>query len=186
MNEEQLLEMSGTVEEIVFRNEKNGYTILELNNGEELVTVVGSLPWVSVGELLRVMGVWTKHPTFGSQFKAEAFERYKPETAAAMLKYLSSGAVKGIGPATAAKIVEAFGENTLKVLEEEPERLSSIKGITRAKALQMGEQFRQAHGVRDAMAALCGYGLSPEEALRLWKVLASSCTRSWCGRCRRT
>ena len=95
MNEEQLLEMSGTVEEIVFRNEKNGYTILELNNGEELVTVVGSLPWVSVGELLRVMGVWTKHPTFGSQFKAEAFERYKPETAAAMLKYLSSGAVKG-------------------------------------------------------------------------------------------
>lgn len=175
MNEEQLLEMSGTVEEIVFRNEKNGYTILELNNGEELVTVVGSLPWVSVGELLRVMGVWTKHPTFGSQFKAEAFERYKPETAAAMLKYLSSGAVKGIGPATAAKIVEAFGENTLKVLEEEPERLSSIKGITRAKALQMGEQFRQAHGVRDAMAALCGYGLSPEEALRLWKVLGPSC-----------
>ena len=131
MSEEQLLEMSGSVEDVVFRNDKNGYTILEMNNGQELVTVVGSLPWVSVGEILRVVGRWTKHPTFGVQFKAEAFERYKPETASAMLKYLSSGAVKGIGPSTAAKIVEAFGENTLRILEEEPERLSIIKGITK-------------------------------------------------------
>lgn len=131
MSEEQLLEMSGSVESIVFRNEKNGYTILEMNNGQELVTVVGSLPWVSVGEVLRVMGKWTKHPTFGTQFKAEGFERYKPETSSAMLKYLSSGAVKGIGPSTAARIVETFGDNTLKILEEEPERLSVIKGITR-------------------------------------------------------
>lgn len=129
MSEEQLLEMSGSVESIVFRNEKNGYTILEMNNGQELVTVVGSLPWVSVGEVLRVMGKWTKHPTFGMQFKAEGFERYKPETSSAMLKYLSSGAVKGIGPSTAARIVETFGDNTLKILEEEPERLSVIKGL---------------------------------------------------------
>ena len=176
MNEEQLLEMSGSVEDIVFRNEKNGYSILEMNNGQELVTVVGTLPWVNVGEILHVMGKWTKHPTFGVQFKAEAFERYRPETASAMLKYLSSGAIRGIGPATAVKIVEAFGENTLKVLEEEPERLSSIKGITRAKALKIGEEFRQTHGVRDAMEFLCGYGLSPEEALRVWKVMGPSCT----------
>lgn len=175
MSEEQLLEMSGSVEDVVFRNDKNGYTILEMNNGQELVTVVGSLPWVSVGEILRVVGRWTKHPTFGVQFKAEAFERYKPETASAMLKYLSSGAVKGIGPSTAAKIVEAFGENTLRILEEEPERLSIIKGITKEKALKMGEEFRQAHGVRDAMEALCAYGLTPEEALRIWRVIGPAC-----------
>ena len=175
MDEEQLLEMSGSVEEVVFRNDKNGYTILEMNNGEELVTVVGSLPWVSVGEVLRVVGRWTKHPTFGVQFKAEAFERRKPETASAMLKYLSSGAVKGIGPSTAAKIVEAFGDNTLRVLEEEPERLSVLKGITKEKARKIGEEFRQTHGVRDAMESLCGYGLTPEEALRVWRVIGPSC-----------
>ncbi len=170
-----MLEMSGSVEEVVFRNDKNGYTILEMNNGEELVTVVGSLPWVSVGEVLRVVGRWTKHPTFGVQFKAEAFERRKPETASAMLKYLSSGAVKGIGPSTAAKIVEAFGDNTLRVLEEEPERLSVLKGITKEKARKIGEEFRQTHGVRDAMESLCGYGLTPEEALRVWRVIGPSC-----------
>ena len=175
MEEDQLLEMTGSVEDIVFRNEKNGYTILELNNGQELVTVVGSLPWVSVGEVLHVMGKWTKHPTFGMQFKAEGFERFKPETTDALLKYLSSGAVKGIGPAMAAKIVDAFGENTLKVLEQEPERLTVIKGITKAKALKLSEEFRQSHGVRDAMEALCGYGLTPEEALRVWRVIGPSC-----------
>ena len=175
MEEDQLLEMTGSVEDIVFRNEKNGYTILELNNGQELVTVIGSLPWVSVGEVLHVMGKWTKHPTFGMQFKAEGFERFKPETTDALLKYLSSGAVKGIGPAMAAKIVAAFGENTLKVLEQEPERLTVIKGITKAKALKLSEEFRQSHGVRDAMEVLCGYGLTPEEALRVWRVIGPSC-----------
>ena len=175
MEADQLLEMTGSVEDIVFRNEKNGYTILELNNGQELVTVVGSLPWVSVGEVLHVMGKWTKHPTFGMQFKAEGFERFKPETTDALLKYLSSGAVKGIGPAMAAKIVAAFGENTLRVLEQEPERLTVIKGITKAKALKLSEEFRQSHGVRDAMEVLCGYGLTPEEALRVWRVIGPSC-----------
>ena len=101
MQEEQLLEISGSVEQIVFRNEKNGYTILEINDGRELVTAVGSMPWVSVGEELRIMGIWVRHPTFGTQFKVEAFERYKPATASAILKYLSSGAVKGIGPSLA-------------------------------------------------------------------------------------
>ena len=90
-------------------------------------------------------------------------------------KYLSSGAVKGIGPAMAAKIVAAFGENTLKVLEQEPERLTVIKGITKAKALKLSEEFRQSHGVRDAMEVLCGYGLTPEEALRVWRVIGPSC-----------
>lgn len=176
MQEEQLLEISGSVEQIVFRNEKNGYTILEINDSRELVTAVGSMPWVSVGEELRIMGHWVRHPTFGTQFKVEAFERYKPATASAILKYLSSGAVKGIGPSLAAQIVEAFGENTLEVMEKEPERLASIKGISAAKARKFSSEIQRAHGVREAMVRLGGYGISPEEALRIWKQYGPQCT----------
>ena len=169
MYEETLLEMTGSVERVVFRNEKNGYTVLELNNGQELVTVVGTIPWVSAGEELRVIGNWSSHPNFGTQFKVEAFERSKPATAVAMLKYLSSGAIKGIGAATAARIVDTFGDNTLHILEEEPERLSSIKGITRDKARKIGEEFQRVHGIREMMLSLGQYGISPEEAVRIWK-----------------
>ena len=112
-----LYEMSGSVERIIFRNQKNQYTVLELNNGEELVTVVGNMPFVSAGEELKVVGIWSSHPSFGPQFKAEACERSRPATAAAILKYLSSGAVKGVGAATAARIVETFGEDSLDVIE---------------------------------------------------------------------
>lgn len=176
MQEEQLLEISGSVEQIVFRNEKNGYTILEINDGRELVTAVGSMPWVSVGEELRIMGIWVRHPTFGTQFKVEAFERYKPATASAIQKYLSSGAVKGIGPSLAAQIVEAFGENTLEVMEKEPERLASIKGISAAKARKFSHEIQRAHGIREAMVRLGSYGISPEEALRIWKQYGPQCT----------
>ena len=140
MQEEELFELNGSVEQIVFRNEKNGYTVLELGTGEEMITVVGSLPWVSVGEELRVIGSWCSHPTFGEQFKAQAFERSRPATAAAILRYLSSGAIKGIGAATAKKIVDMFGEDTLQVIENEPQRLGQIKGITKSKALKIGEE----------------------------------------------
>ena len=145
MTEKILLEMNGTVEQIVYRNEKNQYTVLEMNNGEELVTVVGCMPFLSVGEELHVIGTWGSHPSFGPQFKAQICERSRPATAAAMLKYLSSGAVKGIGPAMAARLVEKFGENVLKVLEEDPERLSAVRGISREKAKKIAEEFRRVH-----------------------------------------
>ena len=170
MQEEQLFEMSGPVEQIVFRNEKNNYTILELNNGQEFVTVVGILPFVGVGEDLRVIGTWITHPTFGRQFKVQAFERFKPQTAEAILKYLSSGAIKGIGAATARKIVDAFGENTLEILEKEPERLTSIKGISRKKALEIADELRQTYGIREVILYLGRFGITPEEALRVWKL----------------
>ena len=107
MQENKLLEMAGSVEQVIFRNEKNGYAIIEINNGEELVTAVGTMPWVSAGEELRVVGNWINNPNYGTQFKVEAFEHSKPVTASAILKYLSSGAIKGIGPGTAAQIVAA-------------------------------------------------------------------------------
>lgn len=170
MREDQMLEMTGSVEQVIFKNEKNGYAIIEINNGEELVTAVGTMPLVSAGEEVRVVGSWINNPNYGTQFKVEGFERSKPSTAAAMLKYLSSGAVKGIGPGTAGKIVDMFGMNALQVLEEEPERLCAIKGITRAKAKKMSDEFKQIHGIREIMLYLSSFGISPDEAVRVWKL----------------
>ena len=170
MPEKILLEMNGTVEQIVYRNEKNQYTVLEMNNGEELVTVVGCMPFLSVGEELHVIGTWGSHPSFGPQFKAQICERSRPATAAAMLKYLSSGAVKGIGPAMAARLVEKFGENVLKVLEEDPERLSAVRGISREKAGKIAEEFRRVSGIRTMMTYLSQYGLTAEEAVRVYRL----------------
>ena len=170
MWEDNLLEMTGSVEQVIFKNEKNGYAIIEINNGEELVTAVGTMPLVSAGEEVRVVGNWINNPNYGTQFKVEGFERSKPSTTAAMLKYLSSGAVRGIGPGTAGKIVDMFGMNALQVLEEEPERLCAIKGITKSKAQKMSDEFKKIHGIKEIMLYLSSFGISPEEAVRVWKL----------------
>ena len=164
-----MLQMSGTVEQIIFRNEKNGYAVIELNNGEELVAVVGTMPFVSVGEMLHVFGGWIVSQTYGTQFKAQAVESSMPSDSAAIMKYLSSGAVKGIGPATAKRLVDSFGENTMRVLEEDPARIAQIKGISRDKALAIGEEIRRVGGIRETMLKLSGFGIVPEEAVRVWK-----------------
>ena len=169
MEKAQLLEMTGTVEQVVFQNEKNGYAVIELNNGEDLVPVVGTMPFIGVGEQLHVVGEWMESPSYGTQFRAKAVEREEPKNAAAMLKYLSSGAVKGIGPAIAKKIVEAFGENTMQVLENEPERIAEIRGVTRPRAQRISEEFRRVGGIRETMLRLSGLGITPEEAVRVWK-----------------
>ena len=167
--EDRLLELCGSVETVVYHNDKNQYTVLEMNAGNENVTVVGAFPFVSVGEELHVYGNWSSHPSFGDQFKAEAFERSRPATTAAMLKYLSSGAVKGIGPATARRIIETFGGKALEIIENEPERLAQIKGITREKALEINTELKRVYGIRELMAFLGAYGVRPEEAVLVWK-----------------
>ncbi len=169
MAENGLLELSGTVEHVVYHNDKNQYTVLEMAAGEELVTVVGEFPFVSEGEELQVYGGWDTHPSFGQQFKAQTFERARPATAAAMMKYLASGAVNGVGPATARRIVETFGEKALEVMEREPGRLSQIKGITKEKAQSIGEELKRVYGIRELMAYLGAYGVRPEEAVQVWK-----------------
>lgn len=166
---EELWEVSGSVESIHFRNEENGFTVLELNNGAELVTVVGVLPFVSVGEELRVMGQWSNHPQFGPQMKAAFCERSLPATASAVLRYLSSGVIKGVGPATARSIVEAFGGDALKIIEEDPERLASVRGISKHKARQIRDEFIRQFGIREVMLKLGGYGITPDQALRVFK-----------------
>lgn len=169
MAESGLLELSGTVEHVVYHNDKNQYTVLEMAAGDELVTVVGAFPFVSEGEELHVYGTWSSHPSFGDQFKADTFERARPASTAAMLKYLSSGTVKGVGPATARRIIDTFGVQALTVIENEPERLAQIKGITVEKAKEIGRELKRVYGIRELMAFLGAYGVRPEETVLVWK-----------------
>lgn len=162
-------QLTGTVEHIVFCNEDNGWTVLELDTGTTLETVVGVLPQVQPGETLRLQGSWTEHPSFGRQFKATACESTLPTDATAILRYLASGAVKGIGPATAARIVDKFGADSLRILEEEPQQLAKIKGISLSKAMEMGRSFASQFGLREVVMTFATYGLTPNEALRCWK-----------------
>ena len=165
----QLLEMEGSVENIVYHNDSNQYTVMELSSGDALVTVVGTFPYISVGEKLHLYGTWTAHATFGEQFKSEAFERSRPYTTSAMLKYLSIVAVKGIGAATAGKIIAAFGDDAIDVIENDPERLATIKGITLKKAREISGEMQRVNGIRDLMAFLGSFGVRPEDAVKVWK-----------------
>lgn len=175
MSEEQNAErLNGTVEDIRFRNEQNGYTVLEIGCDDELVTAVGTFSNISVGETVRLSGAWVYHPTFGRQFKVEAFEREMPATAEQLYNYLAAGAVKGIGPATAEKIVKKFGEQTFDVLENEPERLATIKGISLDKAKKIQENFKKQFAVRSVMLALEGYGMSPRECIAAYEAFGSN------------
>lgn len=169
MEEQKLLELSGTVEHVVYHNDRNQYTVLELAAENALVTVVGAFPFVSEGEELHVYGTWTSHPSFGDQFKADTFERARPATTAAMLKYLSSGSVKGVGAATARRIVDTFGAQALTVIENEPERLAQIKGITKEKAQEISKELKRVYGIRELMAFLGAYGVRPEQTVLVWK-----------------
>ena len=167
-------QITGMVDHIVFCNEDNGWTVLELDTKDSIVTVVGTFPQVQVGETLRVQGSWVNHPSFGPQFKATASESTLPTDATAILRYLASGAVKGIGPATAARIVDRFGADALRILEEEPQELAKIKGISLSKAREMGQSFCAQFGLREVVMTFGSYGLSPNEALRCWKKFGPS------------
>nr|HPE15631.1 ATP-dependent RecD-like DNA helicase [Oscillospiraceae bacterium] len=160
--------IEGTVAALVFQNRENGYAILRLDTGTELFTVVGTLPAVSCGELLAVEGTWVQHPSYGRQLRVERFERKLPAGAAAILNYLSSGAVKGVGPATAKLFVGAFGDETLTVLEESPEKLAKLPGISRKKARELSLRFRQQSAMRRLIEFLSSHGLPAGAAMRLY------------------
>lgn len=164
-----LLELCGSVDRVTYHNDKNQYTVLDLATEGGMVTVVGAFPFVSEGEELRVYGTWQSHPSFGDQFKAETFERARPATTAAILKYLSSGAVKGVGPAMARRIIQTFGEKALEVMENDPQRLSQIKGITLEKAQEIGGELKRVYGIRELMMFLGAYGVRPEQTVLVWK-----------------
>lgn len=169
MEKHEMETLNGSVDEIVFRSTETGFTVLDFISGEDLICVVGSFPEVQVGEELELTGYFTTHPTYGYQFKAEVYTQKMPATANAIRKYLSSGVVKGIGPKIAERIVAHFGEDTLKVIEQQPQRLAEIKGITIKRSKELAEEFKQVFGVRSLMLFLSKYGVVPAQVVRIWK-----------------
>ena len=168
-NESGLSEVGGIVENIIYQNEENGYTVCEIGSFEdELVTVVGEMPYLSVGETVRAMGNWIHHPTFGRQFKVEYYEKELPASESAILKYLSARTVKGIGPVLALKIVGQYGTDTFDVLENHPDWLSDIPGISPKKAKQISEDFKAQFGLRSVMM-FCREYFGPQTAVKIFK-----------------
>ena len=162
--------VEGTVQSVVFQNEENGYTVLSLLTEQgEVVTVVGCIPCAAPGEGMTVTGVWTNHPSYGPQFAAESVERRMPETGEDIAAYLASGILKGIGPATAQRLVDRFGADTLAVIEEEPERLQTVKGITAKKAMELSAAFRELTGLKRVMEFLARYELPVPLAMQLYR-----------------
>ncbi len=161
----------GTVDEIIYQNEDNGYAIFDLDAGEDgLITCVGTLPFIKCGEILVVCGKWVNHPSYGEQLKIEYFERVEPQTRDSILHYLASGVIKGIGTATAEKIVDRFGEESLNVIVDTPERLAEIRGITHAKAMKISENYMAIYDKEQLILFLQKYNISPSYAMKVYDI----------------
>ncbi len=169
--EQEMQIIQGSIGAVVYQNYDNGYTVLRLVcEDRQTITVVGTIPQPCVGEKLMVTGKWASHANYGRQFEAEFLERLLPQTAGEILTYLSSRAIKGIGPKTAARIVERFGDQTLAILEQQPQRLAEVSGISSLKALAIGEAFRLQVGVRRIMEFFTLHHLSADLAVRTYKL----------------
>ena len=175
MTEQELEIIQGTIVAVVFQNYDNGYAVLRLGvGGGQTVTVVGTIPQPAVGERLMVTGKWSAHSSYGRQFEAEFLERLMPQTASEIQSYLSSRIIKGIGPVTAARIVQHFGDETLAIMERQPERLAEVPGISREKARAIGEEFRVRVGMRQLMEFFTLHQLPAELAVRVYKLYGES------------
>ncbi len=159
----------GFVEKIKFRNDDNGYTVLSLADGKDETILVGTFHYISEGELVEATGTMTEHPVYGEQLQVESYEIKQPEDTAAVERYLGSGAIKGVGAALAARIVKRFKADTLRIMEEEPERLAEIKGISEKMAMAIGEQVEEKKDMRQAMMFLQGYGISMNLAVKIYQ-----------------
>ncbi len=166
-------EIKGTVEAVTYRNKDNGYTVIKIKVNKESIIATGNMPYVNEGDSVVLHGSYVMHPTYGQQFKCDICEVAVPETQAQVLRYLSSGAIKGIGPATALKIVECFKDDALDVIENSPDRLTVIKGISIEKALSISDQYKQHFGIRDIMITLAKFKISPNEAAEIFKTLGT-------------
>lgn len=166
---EEKAEIAGTVEHIIYQNEENGYTVCEIATVEdELVTVVGEMPFLGAGEMIKAVGKWTLHQSYGRQFKVEYYEKELPASENAILKYLSSRTIKGIGPSIALKIVGQYGVDTFDVIENHPEWLAEIPGISLKKAKAMSEDFKAQFGLRSVMM-FCREFFGPATAVKIYK-----------------
>lgn len=168
-DKEGLLSIEGSVEKIIYQNEENGYTVCEIfTPSDEIFTLVGNMPYLSEGETVSALGSWVNHATFGKQFKVEFCEKQLPATETAILKYLASGAVRGIGKVTAQRIVSQFGADSFEVIEHNPQWLSEIPGISPKKAEQISASFAAQFGMRNVMM-FCREYFGPTTAVRIYK-----------------
>jgi len=165
----------GTVDEIIYINEDNGYAIFDLEDQDEgLITCVGTVPYIKCGEILVVCGKWVNHPNYGEQLKIEYFERIEPETKDSILTYLSSGIVKGVGKKMAERIVDLFGEESLRVIADTPERLASIRGISRERAIKINESYMAVHEKEQLIMFLQKFDISAGYAIKVYDILGKN------------
>ena len=168
--------LKGTVKSIIYRNAENGYSVIEVtdDNGDER-TVVGPLPLITVGERAEFTGDWVEHPAYGPQLKAKGSKTIAPASLSALISYLGSGLIKGVGEATARDIVSTFGMDALNVLENEPERLREVPGIGRLRANKIAESFAMQKGMREVMLALQEFGITVAQSMKLYNTYGALC-----------
>lgn len=167
------MEIEGTIEEIIYQNEVNSYTIATFETEEEVTTVVGYLPFINQGDSLKLLGRYVEHPEYGRQFKIETFEKLLPKTKQAIEKYLSGGIIKGIGPATAKKIVDMFGEETITIFKTQPEKLAQVKGINLAKAREIAAEFNEKWELWQLVSFLERFGISSSNSKKVYEALGA-------------
>lgn len=172
---QEVIRLEGTVDTVIYRNDDNGYAVLRVQSSSgDTVTAVGCAPHIGVGEFISATGMWVEHNSYGEQFQIETIERSLPAEEGAILDYLSSGAVKGVGRKTAEKIVAKFGKNCFYIMEQEPDRLCEISGITAEKARKISEDFQMQNGISRLMEFLVGNQIEPATAVKLYRMYGSA------------
>ena len=171
------MELKGQIEDFIYQNESNSYTIAVLQTQDlDEITVVGYLPFIAVGDTLKLTGKMVVHQEYGEQFKIDTFEKLMPESAEALEKYLASGTIKGIGPATARKIIDKFGDDTINIFKFEPMRLAEIKGISKDKAYDISEEFNEKCEVWQIVSFLEQFGIGANNSKKVYDALRSKCS----------
>lgn len=165
------MEIKGQISEIIYQNEVNSYTIAEFETDEELTTIVGYLPFINKGDSLKLVGGFVNHPDYGRQFKIQTFEKTMPETLEALERYLAGGVIKGVGPATAKRIVDNFKEETISVLKFEPYKLANVKGITKTKAIEIADEFNEKWELWQIVGFLERFGIANQNSKKVYEAL---------------
>ena len=169
-----MLELKGEIVDVIYKNEINSYTIANLETENEVFTVVGYLPFINVGDNLKLVGKFVTHQEYGRQFKIDTFEKIMPETLDALERYLANGSIKGIGPAIAHKIIREFGEETISVFKFEPQKLSKIKGISKTKAIEMSESFNENWELWQLVGFLDKFNIPVSSAQSIYKKIGEN------------
>jgi len=167
------MELKGLIDEIIYHNEINGYTVCTIETDDELITAVGYLPFINAGDNVVLQGEYTKHAEYGEQFKIESFEKTMPQDTKSLEKYLASGIIKGVGEVTAYRIIERFGDDTINILKFEPDKLAQVKGISHKKAIEISESFNREWELWQIVKFLENYGVGANHAKKVYKELGA-------------